>query len=130
MQARSFTLQEARAVLPQVKGLMRQVQEARRAIVRLRPDAWPALRQAAFNGGNQAAGDLVLQFEQVEAGIKGIMAMGILVKDIDRGIIDFLGKRDERDVYLCWRYSEEDINYWHEIDGGFAGRRPIDEQIR
>jgi hypothetical protein len=130
MQAKTFTLQEARAALPRVKSLMRQAQEARREIVRLRPEAWPALRGAASNGGNHAAGELVLQFERLENGIKGIAAMGILVKDVDTGLIDFLGKRDERDVYLCWRYDEEDISFWHEIDGGVAGRRPIDERIR
>lgn len=130
MKARYFTLDEARAALPQVKMLMEQIQIARREILRLRPDALPVIQQAAFNGGNKVLGELAAHVVQLEAGVKGIMALGVVVKDIDAGLVDFIGVRNDREVYLCWRYGEEEIGYWHELNAGVAGRRPVDEYIR
>jgi hypothetical protein len=130
MKARYFTLDEARAALPQVKMLMEQIQSARREILRLRPDALPVLQQAALNGGNKVLGELAAHVARLEAGVKGIMALGVVVKDIDAGLVDFIGVRNDREVYLCWRYGEEEIGYWHELNAGVAGRRPVDEYIR
>lgn len=128
MNAKYFTLQEARAALPEVKRLMQRVQKARQEILRLRPDVWPALRKAAHNGGNVAAGEMLEHFHHLEAGVKGIMNMGILVKDIDSGLIDFLSLRNDREVFLCWQYGEDELNYWHELNAGYRGRQPIDEE--
>lgn len=130
MKARYFTLDEARAALPQVKMLMEQIQSARREILRLRPDALPVIQQAALNGGNKVLGELAAHVVRLEAGVKGIMALGVVVKDIDAGLVDFIGVRNDREVYLCWRYGEEEIGYWHELNAGVAGRRPVDEYIR
>lgn len=129
MQARYFTLAEARAALPRVKALMEQAQSAKRTINRLRPEAWPAMRNAARNGGNVQAGELFQTYQALESGVKGIMGMGVLVKDVEAGLVDFLGRRTGREIYLCWRYGEEDIEYWHDLTAGYAGRQPIDEQV-
>lgn len=129
MSARTYTLVEARALLPQVKELMGKVQEARRAILQLRPAAWPALRKAAANGGSQEASELAMQFAKLERGVKGILALGIEIKDVDSGLLDFHGTRAGQEVYLCWRHGEDDILFWHELDAGFAGRRPIDPLV-
>ncbi len=129
MQARYFTLAEARDALPRVKELMGEVQAARATIKRLRPEAWPAMKNAAHNGGNAQAGELYQTYRGLESGVKGIMAMGIRVADVDKGLVDFLGRRNGREVYLCWRYGEADIEQWHELTAGFAGRKPIDETI-
>jgi hypothetical protein len=130
MKARLFTLDEARATLPQVKSLMEQVQAARREILRLRPETLPVIQRAAMNGGNKAMGELAVHVTRLEAGIKGIQALGVVIKDVDAGLVDFIGVRNGREVYLCWRYGEEEIGYWHELNAGFAGRRPVDEYIR
>lgn len=127
MNARFFTLEEARAALPRVKALMDEVQAARQEILRLRPDVWPALRKAASNGGNAEAGEMIVHFLRLEAGVKGILKMGMVVKDIDLGLVDFLSRRSGRDVYLCWQYGEPELLYWHELDSGYAGRQPINE---
>lgn len=127
MNARYYSLDQARRILPTVKKLMAEVQAARQEILRLRPDVWPALSKAANNGGNVAAGEMLAHFRRLEAGVKGIMQLGIYVKDIDTGLVDFLSRRQGREVYLCWRHGEEELAYWHEIHTGFAGRRPIDD---
>ncbi len=126
MQPRTYTLAEARATLPKVKALMANVQGARQAILRLRPTAWPALQKAATNGGSHAASELALYALKLEDGIKAILAMGIYIKDLDHGVIDFLGMRNGQQVLLCWRYGEEDIAFWHETNAGFGGRQAID----
>ena len=130
MSTRYFSLDEARATLPQVKALMEQVQAARREILRVRPDALPAIEKAATNGGNKAAGELSMHAMRLEQGVKGILALGVTVKDIDAGLVDFLGLRNGREVYLCWRYGEENLAFWHELNTGFAGRHPLDEYVQ
>jgi hypothetical protein len=129
MNARYYTLAEARAALPKVKHLMDMVQTARQEILRLRPEVWPVLRNASMNGGSREAGELMLHFQRLETGVKGILNMGIVVKDVDEGLVDFLAKRADHEVYLCWKYGEDDIEYWHELHTGFAGRHPIDSSI-
>jgi hypothetical protein len=129
MNARFFTIAEARALLPQVKLLMAQAQAARAALIRLRPDLVPALQKAAMNGGSKETGAVLPLYKQLEAGLKGIQGLGIVIKDVDQGLVDFLGRRDGREIYLCWRHGEDDIAFWHELNGGFGGRRPIDEQV-
>lgn len=130
MSTRYFSLDEARATLPRVKALMEQVQTARREILRVRPDALPAIEKAATNGGNKAAGELSAHAMRLEQGVKGIIALGIMIKDIDAGLVDFLGLRNGREVYLCWRYGEEELGFWHELNAGFSGRRPLDEYVQ
>lgn len=130
MSVRYFSLEEAKATLPQIKILMEQVRAARREILHVRPDALPAIEKAATNGGNQATGELALHTMRLEQGIKAIIALGVTVKDFDAGLIDFLGLRNGREVYLCWRYGEEEIGFWHELNTGFAGRQPIDEYVQ
>lgn len=127
--ARVFTLEEARATLPLVKQLMERAQRARRDLMRLRLELWPTLQKAALNGGSREAGDALLHFQELERGVKGILALGVIVKDIDMGLVDFLAMRDGREVYLCWRHGEEEIRYWHDIHAGLAGRTPLDDLI-
>lgn len=126
MQAKYYTLDEANAALPLVKALMAQVQEARAEIIRLRPEVWPVLEKAAQNGGSAASGSVFSHFNRLETGVKGILKMGILVKDVDSGLIDFLSIRQGREVYLCWKHGEENLAFWHDVDTGFGGRQPID----
>jgi len=130
MIAKTYTLAEARATLPKVKQLMQMVQEARQEILRLRPEVWPMLRKASLNGGSREAGELLVHFQRLENGVKGILNLGIVVKDVDQGLVDFLGKRNGRDIYLCWQYGEDDIDYWHDLNAGVAGRHPIDRQVQ
>lgn len=130
MKTRSFTLAEAQATLPQIQAHMEEVQAARREILRIRPEALPAIQKAAFNGGNKLLGELALLAMQLENHVKAIQALGVIVKDIDAGLVDFPASRNGREIYLCWRYGEERLGFWHELNTGFSGRRPIDESIR
>jgi hypothetical protein len=127
--SRTYTLTEARAVLPEVKRLMARIQQARARILELRPSAWSALQKAAANGGSREAGALALEARALEESVKAILALGLLIKDLDHGILDFWGTRAGTAVFLCWRIGEDDITFWHAPEAGFAGRRPIDALV-
>ena len=51
--------------------------------------------------------------------------LGILIKDVDTGLVDFPHMREEREVYLCWRLGEPKVEFWHDVDSGFSGRQPL-----
>jgi hypothetical protein len=64
-------------------------------------------------------------FDRLHELLHRVQEMEIQVKDLTVGLVDFVALRDGREVYLCWKYGEDSIQYWHEIEAGFAGRRPI-----
>jgi hypothetical protein len=77
----------------------------------------------------QARGVFRAYYEALADELERIRALGGEVKDLDMGLVDFPGHRRGEDILLCWRLGERQIAYWHTVEGGFAGRRPIDEQI-
>lgn len=123
--AKFFTVKQANEVVTIIRPLMRQLLEMRASIQEKQPEAWPALEKSAGNGGNKVASKVALEFEKMETLVKAIQGTGALLKDLNSGLVDFLSLRDGREVYLCWRYGEEQIQYWHEIEAGFSGRNPI-----
>ena len=121
-----FTLQQANEALKIIRPLMDEVQAIRRKILAKQPEAWPAIEKSAGNGGNRALSDMVEDFEKLDALIHQILDIGAQIKDINTGLLDFSALKDGREVYLCWQYGEDDIQFWHEIEAGFAGRQPIE----
>jgi hypothetical protein len=59
--------------------------------------------------------------------INQVKEMGVIIKDVDKGLCDFPYMRQGRVVYLCWQLGEESISYWHDIETGFSGREPLDD---
>ena len=121
-----FTLQQANQALKVIRPLMDEVQAIRRKILAKQPEAWPAIEKSAGNGGNRALSDMVEDFEKLDTLIHQIQDIGAQIKDINTGLLDFSALKDGREVYLCWQYGEDDIQFWHEIEAGFAGRQPIE----
>jgi hypothetical protein len=121
-----FTLQTATNALTVIRPLMDEIQSIRKEILVRQPDVWPVVERAAGNGGSQAASQMVKEFERLDALVHQVQATGALFKDINLGLLDFPALRDGREVYLCWKYGEGDIAFWHEIEAGYAGRRSID----
>ena len=120
-----FTLQEANEALKIIRPLMDEVQVIRQKILENQPEAWPAIEKSAGNGGNRALSNLVQDFEKLDALVHQIQDTGAQIKDINTGLLDFSAIKNGREVYLCWQHGEDDIQYWHEIEAGFAGRQPI-----
>ena len=123
---RYFTLLEANETLNLIRPLIDEIQTIRQAILKNQPEAWPAIEKSAGNGGNRALSSMVQDFERLDLLVHQIQDLGVLIKDINLGLLDFPALKDGREVYLCWRYGEGEIAYWHEVEAGFAGRQPIE----
>ena len=123
---RYFTLQEANETLVTIRPLMDEVQTIREKILANQPEAWPAIEKSAGNGGNRALSNRVQDFEKLDALVHLIQDTGVLIKDVNIGLLDFPALRDGREVYLCWQHGEGEIAFWHEVEAGFAGRQPIE----
>jgi hypothetical protein len=121
-----FTIEEANRLIPQVKAMIDQLRQGRHHLQQHRPTAEAVAQQAGGNGGGSEAGTYLSDYSRAFArGLAQLQAMGILLKDLERGLIDFPHQRDGREVYLCWKYGEERIDYWHETDSGYSGRQPL-----
>jgi hypothetical protein len=121
-----FTVEEANRLIPQVKTMIEQLRQGRLHLHKHRPTAEAIAQQAGGNGGGSEAGTYLSDYSQMMVrGLARLQAMGILLKDLERGLIDFPHQRDGREVYLCWKYGEERIDYWHETDSGYSGRQPL-----
>jgi hypothetical protein len=123
--SRYFSLQEANTALETIRPLMDEAQAIRQKILEVQPEAWSAVEKSAGNGGNRTLSRVVQDFEKLDALVHRILDTGVLIKDINTGLLDFLALKEGREVYLCWQYGEGDIAFWHEVDAGYAGRQPI-----
>jgi hypothetical protein len=122
-----FTVQEANALLPNVRIILAKIQRAHGKLTQYREDAKKASEAADQGGGGIASGvayaslltDLTLQLAELEG-------LGVQLKDFERGLVDFPSLRDGRVVLLCWQMGEGDeLEWWHDVDAGFAGRTPL-----
>jgi hypothetical protein len=122
-----FTVQEANALLPNVRTIVGKIRRAHRRISRYRDDAKKAAEAAERGGGGFVDGvayaavltELTHQLAELEG-------LGVQLKDFERGLVDFPSLRDGRVVLLCWQLGEGDeLEWWHDVDAGFAGRTPL-----
>ena len=122
-----FTVQEANALLPNVRIILAKIKRAHRRLTHYRVEAKKASEAAEQGGGGIAEGaayasvltELTVQLGELEG-------LGVQLKDFERGLVDFPSLRDGRVVLLCWQMGEGDeLEWWHDIDAGFAGRTPL-----
>jgi hypothetical protein len=121
--SRHFTLEEANAVLPKIKPLLGQLLIRRARLVKARPEVEAVLEDLQRNFGGAAVSQATQDMIAIEKLAAKIRAYGCVLKDLNAGLVDFLAERDGREVYLCWRYGEPEIKYYHELHTGFAGRQ-------
>ena len=121
-----FSVEEANEALKVIRPLMDEIQAIRQEILARRPEVWPVVERSAGNGGSQTASQLVQEFERLDALVHQVQDTGALFKDINLGLLDFPALKDGHEVYLCWKYGEHDIAFWHEIEAGYAGRQSIE----
>jgi hypothetical protein len=127
MSERTYTVSEANALLPQVRKLVQQMLAARSRVLQIQPDLWSAVERAVFNGGGKTISEASRQIMAIQQAVNGLNQLSILVKDINTGLVDFPAVRNGQLVYLCWQYDEPSVQFWHDLDTGFAGRQRIDE---
>ena len=120
-----FTLDEANAFVPQLLDLVPKIQKLSISLNNDFPDIKNARDKAKWNGGSNQGVDYlnaVLKYNEL---MRKIEEMGCEVKGIREGLIDFPSLREDREVYLCWRMPEKEILFWHDVNAGFSGRKPI-----
>ena len=122
-----FTIQEANALLPEVRVIVTKIRQAHRRVASYRDEAKKP-SEAAEQGGGGISGGVAYAFALTELRIQTgeLEALGVQLKDFDRGLVDFPSLRDGRVVLLCWQLGEGDeLEWWHDVDAGFAGRTPL-----
>jgi hypothetical protein len=125
MPSRYFTLDEANATLAVIRPLIAEVLEIRQRILAMQPEIWPAIARSVGNGGNAQLSLAVKEFDRLDDVVHRILATGVEIKDLSIGLLDFRARRGDAEVYLCWKHGESEIAFWHDLDAGFAGRRPM-----
>ena|SRR2546425_9208869 len=132
MAERHFTPEEANALLGEVRPAAEELVAHRRAMTVAAARQAQLVRRIAGNGGDfdpQEPRTLEEQFEreteEVARCVEQLERLGVVVKDLDRGLVDFPALRHGEEVLLCWQVGEGEVAYWHGLEEGFAGRKPL-----
>ena len=130
--ARTFTLEEANAALAELRPVVERMVQHRRNLTAAQELQTELVTRIAGNGGDMTPSDLRDAVETIQREASGIAACadlinaaGAEIKSLEEGLLDFPARRGDEDVLLCWKLGEDDIRYWHGVDEGFAGRKPL-----
>ena len=133
MPDRVFTVAEANSALPEVRLVVARLVSTRARLRELAQAQGTSVTAIGGNGAGYAATDLntaQAEFQKLAAlareCLEQLHRLGVIVKDLDAGLVDFVGRRAGADVLLCWQAGEELVAYWHPPAEGYAGRKPID----
>ena len=123
---RYFTPTEANETLTVIRPVLEEMMQIGEKIRARQPELWAMVEKSAGNGGSPELSKLLQEFDKLDALIHKIQDMGIHIKDLIIGLIDFPAWHEDREVYLCWQAGEGEVEYWHEVEAGFSGRLLID----
>jgi len=134
---KTFTLAEAQRLLPVLKSLLKRAMDSKQVIERIEKGLQDLNHRILLSGGlfvdipkvarRRAERDKAVQ--AAKDAMAEVEAIGVQIKDLDMGLLDFPCVVDDQIVLLCWKYGEEKIEFWHGLEEGFRGRKPIDERI-
>lgn len=135
---KTFTIDEAQSLLPVLESLLKRAIEGKQAAERVESGLSELARRIYLSGGMKVdSGRVVKERAELEAHLKlaresvaEIDAIGVQVKDLEAGLLDFPCRLDDQVVLLCWRMGETSIEHWHTVESGFKGRQPVDERFR
>ena len=135
---RTFTLEEAQSLLPVLESLLKRAIEGRLAAETVESSLNGLAQKIFLSGGMRVdSGNVAKLRAQVEEHLKQVRetiaeidAIGVQVKDLESGLLDFPCRIDDQVILLCWRLGESAIEHWHTVESGFQGRQPVDERFR
>lgn len=128
---RHFTVEEANGLLPTLRPVLEDMRRLHRQLREVIEALTRFARRAAGNGHGEGYGGLTLEHDlkqirqDLGERLQFVQTLGVHVKDIDEGIVDFPTRMFGRDVYLCWHVGETEVAHWHDIESGYAGRQPL-----
>src|SRR3984893_8414022 len=137
MSERSFTLDEAQTLLPVLESLLRTAMAGKKLMEEVDAEMQAVGPRIFLNGGThlnivplaRRKAERVKAEQRVRDAFAEIDSIGVQIKDLDIGLLDFPCTVEGRTVLLCWKLGEKSITQWHGVEEGFAGRKPIDERI-
>lgn len=135
---KTFTLDEAQSLLPLMESLLKRAIESKHAAEEVEARIAELGRRIYLAGGmrvnvaeaGRMRSEMDGHLQRVKESIAEIDSIGVQVKDVDTGLLDFPCKVDDKVVLLCWRMGETAIEHWHTMEDGFKGRRPLDDRFR
>jgi hypothetical protein len=135
---KTFTIEEAQSLLPVLESLLKRAIEGKREAERVESGLTELARRVSNSGGMRVdvanvaklRADMEAHMQRVRESIAEIDSIGVQVKDIENGLLDFPCSMDGQLVLLCWRMGETSIDHWHTMESGFQGRQPLDDRFR
>ncbi|HYL92417.1 MAG TPA: DUF2203 domain-containing protein [Alphaproteobacteria bacterium] len=134
---KTFTLEEAETLLPVLKSLLQRSMDGKKLIEKIDKELQDLNHRIFLSGGlsvdvpavarRRAERDKTLQ--EIKDALAEISAIGVQVKDLDTGLLDFPCAVGDQIILLCWKFGEERIGFWHSLEEGFQGRKPVDDRI-
>ncbi len=135
---KTFTLEEAQQLVPVLESLLKRAVEAKAAAEDIEQELQALAQRVFLTGGmrvdvvgvsrKRTAMEALVQ--RAKDAVEEIDAIGVQVKDLDTGLLDFPCRIDDEIVLLCWKIGEERITHWHTLESGFRGRQPLDERFK
>lgn len=135
---KTFTLDEAQSLLPVLESLLKRAIEGKQAAEEVESGLSEIARQIYLTGGMRVEPGKVAKLraemdkhlERVRESVAEIDSIGVQVKDLETGLLDFPCRLEDQVVLLCWRMGEPSITHWHTTESGIKGRQPVDERFR
>jgi hypothetical protein len=135
---KTFTLEEAQSLLPVLESLLKRAVEGKQAAEQVESGLAELARRIYVSGGMKVdvssvatqRAEMEAHLQRVRESLAEIDSIGVQVKDIESGLLDFPCRLDDQIVLLCWRMGESAIEHWHTVESGFQGRQPLDERFR
>jgi hypothetical protein len=135
---KTFTLDEAQSLLPVLEALLKRAMDSKQAAEEMESQFAELSRRIYLSGGMRIdmaqvarqRAEMEANLQRVRESLAEIDSIGVQVKDLDAGLLDFPFRLDEEVVLLCWRMGETAIEHWHTVESGFQGRQPVDERFR
>jgi hypothetical protein len=135
---KTFTLDEAQSLLPLLESLLKRALDDKKLAQEVESSLAELARRIYISGGmrvdvnsvTQQRGELEAHLQRVRESVTEIEAIGVQMKDLDDGLLDFPCRLDDQVVLLCWRMGEATIEHWHTTESGFKDRQPVDERFR
>jgi hypothetical protein len=135
---KTFTLDEAQSLLPVLESLLKRAIDGKQSAEEAESHLAGLAQRIYLSGGMRVnpvsvakqRAELESQLTKVKESIAEIDAIGVQVKDLESGLLDFPFKLEDEVVLLCWRMGETAIEHWHTMESGFSGRQPVDERFK
>jgi hypothetical protein len=135
---KTFTLDEAQSLLPVLESLLKRAIDGKQSAEEMDSGLSDLARRIYLSGGMRVdtakvaklRAEMEAHLQRVRESIAEIDSIGVQVKDLESGLLDFPYRLDDQVVLLCWRMGETTIDHWHTVESGFQGRQPVDDRFR